>query len=92
MITLALCSKFLYLPITIWKENLTKTNTSVHIFLMNAHFLLALIQIYLALTLSSRAKSVFIILFAFITKSVILLMLSVESTLQLYDNKLELLY
>lgn len=87
-ITLALCSKFLYLPITIWKENLTKTNTTLHILLMNAHFLLALMQIYLALTLNTRAKTVLIILFAFISKSVIMFALSIESTLQTYDNKL----
>lgn len=79
-ITVAQCSKFLLLPITIWKENLTQMNSTLHIFLLNSHFLLALMQIYLAITISSRSKTILIVLFAFTVKFFLMMTLSFDTS------------
>ncbi|XP_053696082.1 protein ARV1 [Sabethes cyaneus] len=77
-VILASIGKFFFIPIIIWKQNVSESSMAIHISLVVAYFVISLTQIHSVITRNcSRKKSAVIVLLAFIIKTFFLTQISV---------------
>ncbi|XP_053660112.1 uncharacterized protein LOC128709151 [Anopheles marshallii] len=68
-VILASIGKFMFIPISIWRESSTETCMAIHIILVLMYFVISLVQMHSVVSECARSRSCSIVILAFIVKA-----------------------